>query len=177
MGLWLRPLFHRRPELLGELARAGAEAVRQLLRHASGEADPRPGIVVSVARAAAVASAPAPHPSDGGRSPDAAWHSPAEWDAGRLMRQFRERLLGSLLDQRAISQELVQKPLAWTSKGGRSVTRFGPRSTSGRLRPTNEEGKGERGEESVVPVHPGGGGVRERGGGPAASAAEGSCAI
>jgi hypothetical protein len=33
------------------------------------------------------------------------------------MRQFRERLLGSLLDKRAISQELVQKLLAWRHPG------------------------------------------------------------
>ena len=31
----LRPLFRRRRELLGELARAGAEAVKELVRHAS----------------------------------------------------------------------------------------------------------------------------------------------
>jgi hypothetical protein len=47
----LRPLFRRRRELLGELARAGAEAVKELVRHASGEGDARPGIVVSVATA------------------------------------------------------------------------------------------------------------------------------
>ena len=41
----------------------------------------------------------------------------AEWDAGRLMRLFHERLLGSLLDQRAISQELVHKLLAWRHPG------------------------------------------------------------
>ena len=33
------------------------------------------------------------------------------------MRLFRERLLGSLLDKRAISQELVQKLLAWRHPG------------------------------------------------------------
>jgi hypothetical protein len=33
------------------------------------------------------------------------------------MRLFRERLLGSLLDRRAISQELVQKLLAWRHPG------------------------------------------------------------
>jgi hypothetical protein len=47
----LRPLFRRRRELLGELARAGAEAVKELVRHASGEGDSRPGIEVSVATA------------------------------------------------------------------------------------------------------------------------------
>jgi hypothetical protein len=34
-----------------------------------------------------------------------------------LMRLFRERLLGSLLDKRAISQELVRKLLAWRHPG------------------------------------------------------------
>ena len=41
----LRPLFRRRRELLGELARAGAEAVKELVPHASGEGHrrlPRP---------------------------------------------------------------------------------------------------------------------------------------
>lgn len=33
------------------------------------------------------------------------------------MRLFRERLLGSLLDKRAISQELVRKLLAWRHPG------------------------------------------------------------
>jgi hypothetical protein len=33
------------------------------------------------------------------------------------MRLFRERLLGSLLDKRAISQELIQKLLAWRHPG------------------------------------------------------------
>ena len=33
------------------------------------------------------------------------------------MRLFREQLLGSLVDQRAISQELVQKLLAWRHPG------------------------------------------------------------
>jgi hypothetical protein len=42
----LRPLFRRRRELLGELARAGAEAVKELVRHASREGDAQPGIVV-----------------------------------------------------------------------------------------------------------------------------------
>jgi Transposase zinc-binding domain/Putative transposase len=107
----LRPLFRRRRELLGELARAGAEAVKELLRHASGEADARPGIVVSVATAGDLLQW---HPhlhviaTEGCRSPDGSWHTPAEWDAERLMRLFREQLLGSLLDKRAISQELVQ---------------------------------------------------------------------
>jgi hypothetical protein len=35
-----------------------------------------------------------------------------QWDSVRLMTLFRERLLGSLLDKRAISQEWVQKLLA-----------------------------------------------------------------
>ena len=47
----LRPLFHRRRELLGDLARAGAEAVKELVRRASTDTDARPGIVVSVATA------------------------------------------------------------------------------------------------------------------------------
>ena len=46
----LRPLFRRRRELLTELARAGAEAVQELVALACGS-DARPGIVVSLATA------------------------------------------------------------------------------------------------------------------------------
>jgi hypothetical protein len=108
----LRPLFRRRRELLGELARAGAEAVKELVAHAGGEGEARPGIVVSVATAGDLLQW---HPhlhlitTDGGRAADGSWHTPAQWDAERLMRLFRERLLGSLLDKRAISQELVRE--------------------------------------------------------------------
>jgi hypothetical protein len=116
----LRPLFRRRRELLGELARAGAEAVKELVRHASGEGDARLGIVVSVATAGDLLQW---HPhlhlitTDGGRCTDGSWHTPEPWDAERLLRLFRERLLGSLLDKRASSQELVQKLLAWRLPG------------------------------------------------------------
>jgi hypothetical protein len=116
----LRPLFRRRRELLGELARAGAEAVKELVRHASGEGDARPGMVVCVATAGDLLQW---HPhlhlitTDGGRSADGSWHTPAQWDAEWLMRLFRERLFGSLLDKRAISRELVQKLLAWRHPG------------------------------------------------------------
>jgi hypothetical protein len=116
----LRPLFRRRRELLGELARAGAEAVKELVRHASGETDARPGVVVSVATAGDLLQwHPHLHPitSDGGRTRDGSWHSVAQWDAERLMRLFRERLLGSLLDKHAISEELVKKLLAWRHPG------------------------------------------------------------
>ena len=116
----LRPLFRRRRELLGELARAGAEAVKELVRHASRESDARPGIVVSVATAGDLLQW---HPhlhlisTDGGRRADGSWHTPVQWDAEQLMRLFRERLLGILLDKHAISQELVQKLLAWRHPG------------------------------------------------------------
>ncbi len=72
----LRPLFRRRRELLGELARAGAEAVKELVRLASDEGDARPGIVVSVATAGDLLPW---HPhrhlitTDAGRTPDGSW--------------------------------------------------------------------------------------------------------
>ena len=115
-----RPLFRRRRELLSELARAGAEAVKELVRVACDPADARPGIVVSVASAGDLLQW---HPhlhliaTDGGRSPDGSWHPLPAWDSARLMALFRERLLGSLLDKRAISQELVRKLLAWRHPG------------------------------------------------------------
>ena len=40
-----------------------------------------------------------------------------QWDSVRLMTLFRERLLGSLLDKRAISNDLVKKLLAWRHPG------------------------------------------------------------
>jgi hypothetical protein len=40
-----------------------------------------------------------------------------QWDSVRLMTLFREWLLGSLLDKHAISNELVQKLLAWRHPG------------------------------------------------------------
>jgi hypothetical protein len=73
----LRPLFRRRRELLGELARAGAEAVKELVGHASGDGEARPGIVVSVATAGDLLQW---HPhlhlitTDGGRTPGGSWH-------------------------------------------------------------------------------------------------------
>jgi hypothetical protein len=115
-----RPLFRRRRELLGELARAGAEAVKELVRQASGDGDARPGIVVSIATAGDLLQW---HPhlhlitTDGGRSADGSWHTTGQWDDERLMQLVRERLLGSLLDKRAISQELIQMLLAWRHPG------------------------------------------------------------
>jgi Transposase zinc-binding domain/Putative transposase len=116
----LRPLFRRRRELLGELARAGAEAVKELVRHASGEGDARPGVVVSVATAGDLLHW---HPhlhlitTAGGRAPDGSWHALSQWDSLRLMTLFRERLLACLLDKRAISEDLVTKLLAWRHPG------------------------------------------------------------
>jgi Transposase zinc-binding domain/Putative transposase len=116
----LRPLFRRRRELLSELARAGAEAVKDLVRVASDQGDARPGIVISVATAGDLLQW---HPhlhlitTDGGRTPDGLWHPLPAWDGARLMTLFRERLRASLLDQHAISQELVRKLLAWRHPG------------------------------------------------------------
>jgi hypothetical protein len=116
----LRPLFRRRRQLLGELARAGAEAVKELVRRTSGTPDARPGIVVSVATAGDLLQW---HPhlhlitTDGGRVPDGSWRPLPEWDRVQLMRLFRDRLLGRLVEQRAISKELVAKLLAWRHPG------------------------------------------------------------
>jgi len=102
-----------------ELARAGAEAVKELIRHTSGD-DARPGIVVSIATAGDLLQW---HPhlhlitTDAGRVSEGTWHPLPNWDGELLIRLFRERLLGSLLDKRAISQELVQKLLAWRHPG------------------------------------------------------------
>ena len=85
----LRPLFRRRRELLGELARAGAEAVKQLVRRTSATTEVRPGIVVSVATAGDLLQW---HPhlhlmtTDGGRVPDGSWHPLPKWDSVQLVR-------------------------------------------------------------------------------------------
>jgi Transposase zinc-binding domain/Putative transposase len=115
----LRPLFRRRRDLLTELARAGAEAVGELVRRSLGE-DVRPGIVVSVATAGDLLQW---HPhlhllvSDGGFARDASFQPLAEWDAVLLMRLFRERLLARLLHRHAISKELLDKLLSWRHPG------------------------------------------------------------
>jgi len=115
----LRPLFRRRRELLTELARAGAEAVQQLVRLTCGS-DARPGIVVSVATAGDLLQW---HPhlhliaTDAGRARDGSWYALSEWDSLRLMRLFRERLLARLVENRAISKELVARLLAWRHPG------------------------------------------------------------
>ena len=116
----VRPLFRRRRELLTELARAGAEAVKELVRLTSGSSHARPGIVVSVATAGDLLQW---HPhlhlitTDAGRVPDGSWRPLPEWDSVRLMALFRERLLASLVENRAISQQLVAKLLAWRHPG------------------------------------------------------------
>jgi len=115
----LCPLFRRRRELLKELARAGAEAVQELVRLAYGS-DARPGVVVSVATAGDLLQW---HPhlhlitTDAGRTKDGSWHPLPEWDGLRLMTLFRERLLAKLVEKRAISKELVAKLVAWRQSG------------------------------------------------------------
>lgn len=115
----LRPLFRRRRDLLGELTRARTEAVKQLLRHASGEADARPGIVVSVATAGISCSGIRIRTHHHRRRPKTRRLVAHAGGVGRraVMRLFREQLLGSLLAERAISQELVRKLLAWRHPG------------------------------------------------------------
>ncbi len=104
----LRPLFRRRREMLTELARAGAEAVQEMVRLGCGT-DARPGIVVWVATAGDLLQW---HPhlhliaTDAARARDGSWRELPEWDAAQLMRLFRERLLARLVERRAISKEL-----------------------------------------------------------------------
>ncbi len=115
----LRPLLRRRRELLGELGRAAAEAVSELVRRAAGDGA-RPGIVVSIATAGDLLQW---HPhvhlltTDGGKTADGSWQPLREWDGVLLMGLFRERLLGRLVASHAISPELVAKLLAWKHPG------------------------------------------------------------
>jgi hypothetical protein len=55
--------------------------------------------------------------TDAGRTADGSWRAIPEWDGVRLMGLFRERLLSSLVERRAISKELVAKLLAWHHPG------------------------------------------------------------
>jgi hypothetical protein len=55
--------------------------------------------------------------TDAGRSSYGSWLEPKEWDAERLMRLFRERLLARLVETRAISKELVARLMAWRHPG------------------------------------------------------------
>jgi hypothetical protein len=55
--------------------------------------------------------------TDAGRARDGSWHALPQWDAVRLMRLFRERLLTKLVERRAISKELVAKVVAWRHPG------------------------------------------------------------
>jgi hypothetical protein len=115
----LRPLLRRRRELLTELARAAAEAVSELVRRGLGDAV-RPGVVVSIATAGDLLQW---HPhvhlltTDGGRTAEGSWQPLPQWDGGRLMSLFRERLLARLVEAHAMSHELVAKLLAWRHPG------------------------------------------------------------
>jgi hypothetical protein len=115
----IRPLLRRRRELLTELARAAAEAVNELVRRGLGDAA-RPGTVVSSAISGDLLQW---HPhvhlltTDGGRTTDGSWQPLPQWDGGRLMSLFRERLLARLVQAHAISHELVAKLLAWRHPG------------------------------------------------------------
>jgi hypothetical protein len=86
--------MNRRPRVATRPQRS-----KELVAHAGGEREARPGIVASVATAGDLLQW---HPhlhlitTDSGRATDGSWPTLAQWDAERLMRLFRERLLGSL---------------------------------------------------------------------------------
>jgi hypothetical protein len=90
------------------------------LGHRSVGEAARLGIVVSIATAGDLLQW---HPhlhllvSDPARAADGTRQALAGWDASRLMGLFRERLLAGLLENHAVSQELVGKLLAWRYPG------------------------------------------------------------
>jgi hypothetical protein len=55
--------------------------------------------------------------TDGGKTTDGSWLPLSEWDGGRLMSLFPERLLARRLEAHAISPEVVAKLLAWRHPG------------------------------------------------------------
>jgi hypothetical protein len=80
----------------------------------------RPGLVASLSTAGDLLQC-RPHlhllTTDGGFAPDGSFIPVPVWDATLLMTLFRERILARLLDRHAISQELVQRLLAWRHPG------------------------------------------------------------
>jgi hypothetical protein len=115
----LRPLFRKRRELLDEISLAGAEAVTEAIREAVGE-DVSPRLVVSIATAGDLVQF---HPrlhilgTDGAFAADGSFSALPAWDAEKVMKLFRRRLLDRLMARKAISEELVKKLLAWRHPG------------------------------------------------------------
>ena len=117
----LRVYFLHHRELLGELSRAAAETVKELLAAAAGEEEGlRPGIV-SVVQTFGDRANFHPHVhalvSAGGFSPDGTFHPLEPWDGEAIMTLFRQALLERLVARHAISGELKSRLLGWRHPG------------------------------------------------------------
>jgi hypothetical protein len=55
--------------------------------------------------------------TDGAFSDDGVFHALETWDAGAVMKRFRERLLARLIERHADSAELARKLLGWRHRG------------------------------------------------------------
>jgi hypothetical protein len=55
--------------------------------------------------------------TDGGFAADGSFRTIATWDAERVTKLFRQRLLDRLVATKAISEDLVKRLLAWKHPG------------------------------------------------------------
>ena len=117
----LRVYFLHRRELLGELSRAAAETVKELLAAAAGEEEGlRPGIVSVVQTFGDRANF---HPHVHALVTRGGWTGSGEWlpvpyvDEGSAEELFRHKVLGLLRRRGLLSQERIELLLSWRRSG------------------------------------------------------------
>jgi hypothetical protein len=120
MPKMLRPYFLHHRELLGGLARAAWETVRELMVAATGEEDLRPGMVAVVQTAGDLANW---HPhvhalvSRGGWTRDWQWVPLAYVDERAAELLFRHKVMRLLQDVGLLSEERTELLLSWRHTG------------------------------------------------------------
>ena len=117
----LRVYFLHHRELLGELSRAAAETVKELLAAAAGEEEGlRPGIVSVVQTFGDRANF---HPHVHALVTRGGWTGSGEWlpvpyvDEGSAEELFRHKVLGLLRRRGLLSQERIELLLSWRRSG------------------------------------------------------------
>ena len=116
----LRPYFLHHRELLGKLARAAWETVRDLMIEATGEETLRPGVVAVVQTASDLGNwHPHVHPlvSRAGWSVDGEWIPVAFVDERSAELLFRHKVIRLLQDEGLLSDERTQLLLSWRHTG------------------------------------------------------------
>jgi hypothetical protein len=120
MPKMLRPYFLHHRELLGGLARAAWETVRELMVAATGEEDLRPGMVAVVQTAGDLANW---HPhvhglvSRGGWTRDWQWIPLAYVDESAAELLFRHKVMRMLQEEGLLTEERTELLLSWGHKG------------------------------------------------------------